>query len=134
MGDNAQSIYAELAYRPLRGMLLKFSYTNDIKYNSYDYLRIYRGEDGVIREGGISQTLQQKPFDQPIMRNDVWRLDGIYEVHPNMYMTLTLEYNHARGFDNLNANAIPSEDVGNAQYYLPLPETFSTDEFINASS
>jgi hypothetical protein len=35
-----------------------------------------------------------------------------------MYMTLTLEYNHARGFDNLNANAIPSEDVGNAQYYL----------------
>jgi hypothetical protein len=118
MGDNAQSIYAELAYRPLRGMLLKFSYTNDIKYNSYDYLRIYRGEDGVIREGGISQTLQQKPFDQPIMRNDVWRLDGIYEVHPNMYMTLTLEYNHARGFDNLNANAIPSEDVGNAQYYL----------------
>ena len=118
MGDNAQSIYSELAYRPLRGMLLKFSYTNDIKYNSYDYLRIYRGEDGVIREGGISQTLQQKPFDQPIMRNDVWRLDGIYEVHPNMYMTLTLEYNHARGFDNLNANAIPSEDVGNAQYYL----------------
>jgi hypothetical protein len=118
MGDNAQSIYAELAYRPLRGMLLKFSYTNDIKYNSYDYLRIYRGEDGVIREGGISQTLQQKPFDQPIMRNDVWRLDGIYEVHPNMYMTLTLEYNHARGFNNLNANAIPSEDVGDAQYYL----------------
>ena len=118
MGDNAQSIYSELAYRPLRGMLLKFSYTNDIKYNSYDYLRIYRGEDGVIREGGISQTLQQKPFDQPIMRNDVWRLDGIYEVHPNMYMTLTLEYNHARGFDNLTANAIPSEDVGNAQYYL----------------
>ena len=39
MGDNAQSIYAELAYRPVRGLLLKLSYTNDMKYNSYSYLR-----------------------------------------------------------------------------------------------
>ena len=118
MGDNAQSIYAELAYRPIRGMLLKMSYTNDVKYNSYAYLRVYRGEDGIIREGGISETLAQKPFDQPIFRNDVLRLDGIYEVHPNMYMTIALEYNHARGFDNQKTDAIPSEDLGTAQYYL----------------
>lgn len=118
MGDNAQSIYTELAYRPLRGMLLKFSYTNDIKYNSYSYLRIYRGDDGVIREGGISQTLQQKPFDQAIFRNDVCRLEGLYEVHPNMYLSLALQYNHARAFDNHNPDALPSEDIGSAQYYL----------------
>lgn len=136
MGDNAQSIYAELAYRPLRGMLLKMSYTNDTKYNSYSYLRVYRGDDGVIREGGIAQTLQQKPFDQAILRNDVWRLDGIYEVHPNMYMTLTLEYNHARGFDNDNPSAIPSEDIGNAQYYLDkfMPLYYQGKNFIVSAS
>jgi hypothetical protein len=118
MGDNAQSIYAELAYRPIRGMLLRISYTNDMKYNSYAYLRVYRGADGVIREGGISQTISQKPFDHCIYRNDDIRLDGIYEVHPNMFVTLTLGYNNARGFDNLKTDALPSEDIGDSQYYL----------------
>lgn len=118
MGDNAQSIYAELAYRPIRGMLIKMSYTNDTKYNSYAYLRNYRNGGQVIRDGGISETISQKPFDHIIFRNDVMRLDGIYEVHPNMFMTLTLEYNNARGNDNLKTDAILSEDIGNAQYYL----------------
>ena len=118
MGDNAQSIYAELAYRPARGLLVKMSYTNDTKYNSYAYLRIYRGTDGVIRDGGIAETISQKPFDKVIFRNDVLRWDGVYEVHPNMYMTLTLEYNHTRGFDNTKTDVIKSEDIGNAQYYL----------------
>ena len=115
LGDNAQSIYAELAYRPIRGMLIKASYTNDTKYNSYAYLR-----------NNISATIAQKPFDHAIFRNDVLRLDGMYEVHPNMYMTLSLEYNHARGFDNIKTDALPSEDIGNAQYYLDkyLPRYF----------
>lgn len=107
MGDNAQSIYAELAYRPIRGMLVKMSYTNDTKYNSYAYLR-----------NNISETIAQKPFDHTIFRNDVFRVDGIYEVHPNMYLTLALEYNNARAFDNLKTDALPSEDIGTAQYYL----------------
>ena len=107
LGDNAQSIYAELAYRPIRGMLIKASYTNDTKYNSYAYLR-----------NNISATIAQKPFDHAIFRNEVVQLDGVYEVHPNMYMTLTLQYNHAHGFDNIKTDALPSEDIGNAQYYL----------------
>ena len=118
MGDNAQSIFAELAYRPIRGMLIKMSYTHDTKYNSYAYLRRYRTATEDIRDGGISETLAQKPFDHAIFRNEVLRLDGIYEVHPNMYLTLALEYNNARGFDNQKTNAIQSEDIGDAQYYL----------------
>ena len=118
MGDNAQSIYAELAYRPIRGMLLKLSYTNDTKYNSYAYLRVYRGSDGVIRDGGIAETISQKPFDHCIYRNDEVRLDGFYEVHPNMFLTMSLGYNHARGYDNEKTDAIASEDIGNAQHYL----------------
>ena len=107
MGDNAQSIYAELAYRPVRGLLLKLSYTNDMKYNSYAYQR-----------DNISETIAQKPFDHCIYRNDEVRLDGVFEAHPNMYLTLSVGYNHARGFDNQKENALPSEDIGNAQHYL----------------
>ena len=107
MGDNAQSIYGELAYRPVRGLLLKLSYTHDTKYNSYAYLR-----------DNISETIAQKPFDQPIYRNREVRLDGIYEPHPNMYMTLSIGYNNAQGFDNIKTNALPSELLGSAQYYL----------------
>ena len=118
MGDNAQSIYAELAYRPIRGMIIKMSYTNDTKYNSYAYLRRYRTATEDIRAGGISETLAEKPFDPAIFRNEVMRLDGIYEVHPNMYLTLAVEYNNARGFDNTKTDAIKSEDIGDAQYYL----------------
>ena len=131
LGDNAQSIYAELAYRPIRGMLVKASYTNDTKYNSYAYLRVYRGANGVIRDGGISETLAQKPFDHVIFRNEVLQLDGVYEVHPNMYMTLTLQYNNARGFDNMKTDASASEDIGNAQYYLDkyMPRYFQGKNF-----
>ena len=118
MGDNAQSIYTELSYRPIRGMIIKLSYTHDTKYNSYAYLRNYRNGNEVIRDGGIAQTLSQKSFDHAIFRNEVVRLDGMYEVHPNMFMRLTVEYNHARGYDNLKTDAIPSEDIGDAEYYL----------------
>ena len=120
MGDNAQSIYAELAYRPVRGLLLKMSYTNDTKYNSYSYLRVYRDKNNqkVNEDAGIGKTISQKPFDHCIYRNNEVRLDGIFEPHPNMYFTLSVGYNHAQGFDNLKENALPSEDIGNAQYYL----------------
>ena len=120
MGDNAQSIYGELAYRPMRGMLLKLSYRNDMKYNSYAYLRVHRNENNqkVNESAGIGNTIAQKPFDKCIYRNDELRLDGFYEVHPNMFLTFSFGYNHARGYDNLNENAIGSEDIGDAQYYL----------------
>ena len=120
MGDNAQSIYGELAYRPMRGMLVKLSYRNDMKYNSYSYLRVHRDENNkkVNETAGISNTLAQEPFDKCIYRNDEVRLDGFYEVHPNMFLTISVGYNNASGYNNENENAIGSEDTGDAQYYL----------------
>ena len=133
MGDNAQSIYGELAYRPMRGMLLKLSYRNDMKYNSYSYLRVHRDENNkkVNETAGIGNTLAQKPFDTCIYRNDEVRLDAFYEVHPNMFMTLSVGYNNACGYDNENENAIGSEDTGNAQYYLDkyLPRFYQGQNF-----
>lgn len=121
MGDNAQSIFAELSYRPYRAMTIKLSYTNDTKYNSYSYLRVAR-ENGqkVNPESGISSAIAQKPFDKAIFRNDNVALDFIYEVHPNMYLRANLTYNNARGYDNLT-QTIGCEDAGEghtAQYYL----------------
>lgn len=107
MGDNAQSIYTELAYRPVKGLLLKVWYINDKKYNSYAYLR-----------DNIGETISEKPFNQCIYSNSEVHFDGVYEAHPNMYLTLSLGYNNAQGFDNLKSDALPSEDIGNAQYYL----------------
>ena len=121
MGDNAQSIYVEAAYRPIRGMLIKLSYTDDTKYNDYAYLRVGVNESGQkVRDGGISETISQKPFNKPIFRNSVVALEGLYEVHPNMFVRINLTYNNARGYDNLT-QSIKSEDAGpqcDAQYYL----------------
>ena len=120
MGDNAQSIYVEASYRPIKGMVIKLSYTDDTKYNSYAYLRAYRSGGTKIADGGISETIAQKPFNKAIFRNSVIALDGIYEVHPNMYLRVNLSYNNARGYDNLE-QSIKSEDAGpgcDAQYYL----------------
>lgn len=127
MGDNAQSIFAELSYRPIRGMVIKLSYTNDTKYNSYEYWRVARvNGQKVDVQSGISSVIAQKPFDKKIYQQDIIALDGIYEVHPNMYLRVNLTYNNARGYDNLKqtmveGKPIQSEDAGpgcNAQYYL----------------
>jgi hypothetical protein len=136
MGDNAQSIYAEIAYRPIRGMLLKLSYTNDTKYNSYAYLRVHRDENNkkVNETAGIGNTLAQKPFDKRIYSNDELRLDAFYEVHPNMFVTASVGYNNARAYDNIKSDAIGSEDIGDAQYYLDkFVPTFYQGRNINAS-
>ena len=120
MGDNAQSVYAELSYRPIKGMVLKLSYTDDTKYNSYSYLRAYRENGKKVSEGGISETISQKPFAKPVFRNSIVALEGVYEVHPDMYLRVNLTYNNARGYDNL-VQSIASEDAGpacTAQYYL----------------
>lgn len=114
MGDNAQSIFGEISYRPIRGMSIKLSYTHDTKYNSYAY---WRGNSA--NPGSIRYAISQKPFNKAIYRNEVVALDFVYEVHPNMYLMANVSYNNARGYDNLT-QTIPCEDAGEghtAQYY-----------------
>lgn len=87
MGDNAQNIYAELSYRPVRGLSLSLSYTNDTKYNVYDYVR-----------SNISQIIAQKPFGQRTYQNDTFTFHTVYEIFNNCYAVLDFSYNNARGF------------------------------------
>lgn len=87
MGDNAQNIYAELSYRPVRGLSLSLSYTNDTRYNVYDYVR-----------SNISQIIAQKPFGQRTYQNDTFTFHTVYEIFSNCYAVLDFSYNNARGF------------------------------------
>lgn len=113
MGDNAQSIFVELSYRPIRGMHLALSYTGDTKYNQYYYYR-----------NVIGTTISQKPFGKPIYRNDQVDLRLTYEVHPNMYLVAGLCYNNARAYDNKGNQESAyiddktAEQMGSADFYL----------------
>ena len=106
MGDNAQSIFLELSYRPIRGMWLALSYTHDTKYNQYLYLR----QD-------VDKAISQKPFDKPIFRNQQLTLDFLYEVHPNMFLTAAVTYNHAQAYARTERTC-NSEVTGSAATFL----------------
>ena len=85
MGDNAQSINLQLAYRPVRGLRLTLDYTHDTKYNAYDYVR-----------KSIGEVIRQKPFDEKIWQNDELSFRAIYEVFNNCYAHVDFIYNNAR--------------------------------------
>lgn len=106
MGDNAQSIFLELSYRPIRGMWVALQYTNDTKYNQYLYLR----QD-------VDKAISQKPFDKPIFRNQMLSASFMYEVYNNMFLTANISYNHSQGYDRTERNC-NSEVIGSANNWL----------------
>lgn len=87
LGDNAQSIFVELSYRPTRSLRLTLDYTNDTKYRAFDYIR-----------GDISQIIAQKPFSEKIWRNDELKFRAVYEVFNNCYAHVDFTYNTARAY------------------------------------
>lgn len=100
MGDNSQNIYAELSYKPVRGLSLSFSYTNDTKYNVYNYVR-----------KNISHIIAQKPFNERTYQNDTFAFNAVYEVFNNCYAVVNMSYNNARGFAP-TSERIEGEDRG----------------------
>ena len=107
MGDNAQNIYAQLAYRPVRGLKLSFTYINDTKYNDYSYLRRNKSNPA----GNISQTIAQKPFAEKTYMNNTFSFEALYEVFQNCYAVVNFSYNDARGYAP-KSTPIASEDRG----------------------
>ena len=100
MGDNAQNIFAEIKYKPVRGLSLAFSYTNDTKYNNYNYLR-----------SEIINIISQKPFAERTYQNDIFAFDAVYEIFNNCYAVINMQYNNARGFAP-TSEKIAGEDRG----------------------
>ena len=126
MGDNSQSIFVQLSYRPTRSLRLTLDYTNDTKYRAFDYIRDYiaggRPKDPIIA---------QKPFSEKIWRNDEVKFRAVYEVFNNCYAHIDFTYNNARAYvpasDRIlgedrgwNADGTSQELAGEAltNYYL----------------
>ena len=93
MGDNAQSVFVQLTYRPVRGLRLMLDYTQDTKYTAYPYIRKTIGE-----------VISQKPFSGKIWQNDIVHFGAIYEVFNNCYAHVDATYNHARAPKNEDLN------------------------------
>ena len=106
MGDNAQSIYVGLSYRPTRSLRLMLDYTQDTKYRKYDYVRKYIA--GTRIENPI---IAQKPFSEKIWRNDEVKFRAVYEVFNNCYAHVDIIYNNARAY-SLSSTRIEGEDRG----------------------
>ena len=100
MGDNAQSIFVQLSYRPTRSLRLTLDYTRDTKYNVYDYVR-----------ANITPIIQQKPFNEKTWQNDQVNFRATYEVFNNCYAHVDFTYNNARGFAP-SSTRIQGEDRG----------------------
>ena len=107
VGDNAQNIFAQLAYRPVRGLKIDFTYTNEVKYNNYSYLRRDRSQ----RSGEITETISQKLFAEKTYMNNTFSLNATYEVFSNCYAVVNFSYNDARGYAP-TSEPIASEDRG----------------------
>jgi len=127
MGDNAQSIFVQLSYRPTRSLRLMLDYTGDTKYRAYDYFRAYiaghRETDNPI--------IAQKPFSEKIWQSHVIGLHAVYEVFNNCYAHIDLAYSNVRAFTptserilgedrGWNADGTPMELAGDElkDYYL----------------
>ena len=106
MGSNAQSIFVQVAYRPTRSLRLTLDYTNDTKYRAYDYLREYIA--GSRTENPI---IAQKPFSEPIWRNDELKFRAVYEVFNNCYAHIDFTYNNTRAYAPASER-IKGEDRG----------------------
>lgn len=87
MGGNSQTIFAELQYKPVRGLALKLNYTCDTKYNVYDYVRSIN-----------NKIIAYKPFDERTWQNDIFGFDATYEIFNNCYAVMSFQYNNARAF------------------------------------
>lgn len=109
LGDNAQNIYIALGYKPVRGLSLQLSYSQDTKYNEYLYSRMRN-----------AKYIYMKPFDEVVWRNDEVKLHAVYEVVSNAYATVDLLWNNARGYDlEGETKASPGEEIRlNAEGYL----------------
>ena len=106
MGDNAQSIFVQLAYRPSRGLRLTLDYTCDTKYRAYDYVRA-----NIAGTRVPNPIIAQTPFSEPIWRNDEIKFRAVYEVFNNCYAHVALTYNNARAFAPTSTR-IEGEDRG----------------------
>lgn len=106
MGDNAQSIFLQLAYRPTRSLRLTLDFTQDTKYRAFDYVR-----KNIAGTRIPDPIIAQKPFSEKIWRNNQLRFRAIYEVFNNCYAHVDFTYSNIRAYTP-SSPRIEGEDRG----------------------
>ena len=107
MGDNAQSIFVQVSYRPTRSLRLMLDYTCDTKYRAYDYVRAYIAG----RRDTDNPIIAEKPFSEKIWRSDALNFRAVYEVFNNCYAHIDFTYSNTRAFVPKSARVL-GEDRG----------------------
>ncbi len=124
MGDNAQSIFVQLSYRPVRGLRLTLDYTQDTKYRAYDYIRAYIAG----QRSTTTPIIAQKPFDEPIWRNDQVQFRATYEVFNNCYAHVDFTWNNARAYAPASERILGEDRGWNAD---GTSKELAGDELVN---
>ena len=106
--DNAQEIYLAATYKPIRGLLLKGSYTYAVHGNEYDY--VHALADDILAE--------------PFMKDKVWQnktasLHATYEMVNNVFLLFDVDYSDITGYTPTDPKG-PGEYRSNAQGYLDM--------------
>lgn len=106
LGDNTQQFFAFINYKPVKGLNLNLSYTKDQKGNDYEYVR-----------KNTKQILAQPILKDIVWENDIVSFKALYEVWPNAYATVQVDWNNARGYD-IDSPVIEGENRLDANGYL----------------
>ena len=115
LGDNAQEIYLELGYKPLRGLDVALSYLNARHGNEYEYLR--RDAKNVKQIGNI---ISQGFMKDVVWTNTSYSFRALYEVINNIYVGMNVMYSDIQGHA-AKSKSIPGEvRPANAQGYLDM--------------
>jgi len=117
LGDNAQEIYFELGYKPIRGLDVSISYLNAKHGNEYKYLRGKNFET----ESRVGNIISQGFMKDVVWTNQTFSFKALYEVINNIYVGMNVMYSDIQGH---NAKSKKIEGGGevreNAQGYLDL--------------
>ena len=114
LGDNSQEIYAQIMYKPLRGLDLKAYYVNAKHGNEYDYIR--RGTPNGIT-GNVEMTISQPSLGEIIWKNQTFGLNATYEPINNGYVFLKIEKSNIETFEPVKSPAF-GENRKTASEYM----------------
>ncbi|NDV46015.1 hypothetical protein D0T49_03040 [Paludibacter sp. 221] len=119
LGDNSQEFYAELRYKPIRGLDLKLSFMDARHGKEYDYIRkgTWSGDNASILD-----IISQPSLGKVIWSNQTFAFNAVYEVFNNAYAILNVEHSNIQGFDS-GEDAVFGEKKMTAQealdYFTP---------------
>lgn len=118
--SNSDEIYANLRYKPIRGLMFDLSYTYARHGNDLEYTR--RNTSSYIDITSV------KPLDQIVWDSKILKFTTRYEIVSNTYIWITASYSDINGYDTQDKY---SNTFTSAQQYLNkfTPKFYQKEKF-----